>query len=127
MLFGGQQSGSAVTGKPSPAAARILRLAVNALAAAGGEAAGVDLLAGLLAAGGHAAYFNACLALVLAARTASARDAGLAFLTRQNFDTLPIDVIVEAIVQVCYHLRGFDLCNPHTYTNTRLYSQTSSC
>ncbi|BDA40960.1 hypothetical protein COCOBI_01-6140 [Coccomyxa sp. Obi] len=98
--LGGQESGSALIGKPSPAAARILRFAVSAFVAAGGEAAGVDLLAGLLAAGGHAAYFNACLALVLAARTASARDAGLAFLTRQNFDVLPIDVVVEAIVQV---------------------------
>lgn len=105
-------------GKPSPAAARILRLAVNAFAAAGGEAAGVDLLAGLLAAGGHAAYFSACLALVLAARTAPARDAGLAFLTRQNFDMLPIDVIVEAIVQVC-HLCAVDPCNSQIYKGAR--------
>ena len=110
--IGGQQSGSAAIGKPSSAAARILRLAVSAFAAAGGEAAGVDLLAGLLAAGGHAAYFNACLALVLAARTAPARDAGLAFLTRQKFDMLPIDVVVEAIVQV-RHPSTVDPRNSH--------------
>ncbi len=87
---------------------------MDALAATGGEAAGVELLGGLLAAGGHAAYFDACLAVVLGARSAAARDAGLIFLTRQPFDTLPIDVAVEAMVQVrrprpCHAYRYNDL------------------
>lgn len=92
---------AAAAQKPSPAAARILGLAVDALAAASGEGAGVELLAGLLAAGGHAAYFAACLAAVLSARsTAAAREAGLNLLTHQPFETFPLDVVVEAIVLV---------------------------
>lgn len=82
---------------------------MDALATAGGEAAGVELLAGLLAAGGHAAYFDACLAVVLGARGVPARDAGLTFLTRLPFEALPIDVTVEAMVQVGHEFSCHDL------------------
>jgi hypothetical protein len=78
----------------------ILGLALDALKLAGGAGAGMQLLSGLLAAGGPAAFFNACLAAVLAAGSAAAKEAGLSLLTRQDFETLPLPVVVEAIVQV---------------------------
>lgn len=108
---GGEGSAkSAADMKPPSAAASLLKLAVDALELQGGEAAGVDLLAGLLAAGGHATLFASCLAAVLAAGSAPAREAGLGVLAHQHFDALPLPVIAEAIIQVNFWTSDALLC-----------------
>ena len=86
--------------QPPTSALSLLRLAADALALPGGEAAGTELLGGLLAAGGVAAYFCACLGVVLACRAVSPREAGLRLLTQQPLDSLPLSVLVDAITQV---------------------------
>ncbi len=84
----------------------LLELAMDALALPGGEAAGAELLGGLLAAGGLAAYFGAALAIALACTQRSGAEAGLRLLTQQPLERLPLAVLVDAVAQVLPFLLG---------------------
>ena len=86
--------------QPPEAAVALLELALDALALPGGDAAGAELLGGLLAAGGLANYFSAALAAVLACTQPPSLEAGLRLLTQQPAERLPLAVLVEAVSQV---------------------------
>lgn len=96
MQIGNSRGGSA----PSEPAMQLFDVSVKTSAVPGGTAAAVELLQGIAAAGGVAAYLNACLAVVLASRSADAKREGLAWLTGLQLDGVPLPALTQAIVQV---------------------------